>query len=312
MTKTLGVIMDPIATIKPYKDTTFAMLLAAQQRRWPIYYMTQSDVFAKDGKAYANMQAITVRDNNDDWFDLQTAQIKPLTDCDIVMMRKDPPFDMEYIYTTYLLDLAEQAGVRVVNKPQSLRDANEKCFITLFPQCTPPTLITRKHDQVKQFLAQHQHIVVKPLDGMGGKSIFQLKQHNPNMNVILETISHDQTRFIMAQQYLAEIADSGDKRILLINGQPIEYALARHPAADDFRGNLATGGHGEVVPINDRDRWLCQQLAPTLQQKGIVFAGIDVIGDYVTEINITSPTCIREIDAECQTDIAGQLLDQLI
>lgn len=311
MTIKIGVVMDAIESIKIQKDSTFAMLLAAQARGWEIFYMQQHDIYSIDGEIFATITPLQVEDDTEQWFAKGQATAKPLTCLDIILMRKDPPFDMQYIYTTYLLELAEQAGVLVANKPQSLRDANEKCFTAQFPQCCPATLITRSTEQLKLFLQQHQDTVFKPLDGMGGQSIFRVRAGEPNLNVIIELLTARNRSYIMAQKYIPAIRESGDKRILLINGKPIPYALARIPQGDDIRGNLAAGAKGVVVPLNERDQWICEEVGPTLQARGIYFAGIDVIGDYLSEINITSPTCIREINQVYEGHIADELLDCL-
>ena len=305
-----GVVMDPISGITPYKDSTFAMLLEAQRRGHEIWYMEPSDLTIRDGVALGHMKRLSVRDSNDDWFTLAESENRELATLDILLMRKDPPFDMDYVYTTYVLDLAENAGVTVVNRPQALRDANEKCFITHFPQCCVPALITRNSAEIKAFVQQHGLSVVKPLDGMGGESIFQAQPQDPNLNVILETITSKDRELIMVQRYIPEITQ-GDKRILVVNGEPVPYALARIPGAGDFRGNLAKGGTGKGVALTERDYWICEQVAPELKRRGIIFAGLDVIGDWLTEINVTSPTCIRELDSEYGLNIAGELFDAL-
>lgn len=308
----LAILMDPIESIKPYKDSSFAMLLAAQQLGWSIHYFTLNDLFCQQNQARANLHTLKVFDNNDHWFNITKSQVQDLSKMDIIIMRKDPPFDMEYIYATYALELAEQAGVRVVNKPQGLRDANEKFFTLQFPDCCPPTLVSRDHQQLKEFHQQHQDVIYKPLDGMGGRSIFRIHDDTINLSVVLETLTDNQQQFIMAQKTIPEISETGDKRILVINGEPIPYALARIPAKGELRGNLAAGARGEVVEITERDHWLCQQIAPTLRQKGLIFVGIDVIGDFITEINVTSPTCIREIEADTNIAIAEKLLEEII
>lgn len=307
---TLGVVMDPIGAIKPYKDTTLAMLLAAQARGWTLSYMEQPDLYLRDGEARARRRALTVKDDSHDWFSLGREQDGPLADLDLILMRKDPPFDMEYVSTTYILERAEQAGVRVVNRPQALRDANEKAYTAWFPQCCPPTLITRDMGRIRAFLAEHKKVVVKPLDGMGGAMIFVLAEGDPNTSVVLETLTREGARLTVAQKYLPEIKD-GDKRILLIDGEPVPYALARVPAPGESRGNLAAGGKGVGVALTERDRWICRQVAPALREKGLAFVGLDVIGEWLTEINVTSPTCARELDALYGLDIAGQFMDSL-
>ena len=303
-----GVVMDPIAGIKPYKDSTFAMLLEAQRRGHQLYYMEPQDLHVKDGRVFARMQHVEVRDNTDDWFSLSALGDLPLDEVDMVLMRQDPPFDMNYIYVTYMLELAERAGTLIINKPQSLRDANEKFFITHFSQCCVPMLISSQAARIREFVLQNGHCVVKPLDGMGGESVFQVSDSDLNLNVILETITRHEARPVMAQKYIDEIS-SGDKRILVVNGEPVPYALARYAGKGDFRGNLAKGGSSKGVPLSERDRWICAQVAPVLKKKGILFAGLDVIGDWLSEVNVTSPTCIRELDKEFGLNIAAQLFD---
>lgn len=305
-----GVVMDPIAGIKQYKDSTFAMLLEAQRRGHEIWYMEPAHLTVSDGVALGHMRPLQVRDNRDNWFELGESQNRELAVLDFLLMRKDPPFDMDYVYSTYMLDLAEQAGVTVVNRPQALRDANEKCFTTHFPQCCVPALITRSATEIKTFVEDHGLSVVKPLGGMGGDSIFQLRPEDPNLNVILESMTGGNRDLVMVQRYIPEIT-AGDKRILVVNGEPVPWALARIPGAGDFRGNLAKGGTGKGVALTDRDRWICSQVAPELKRRGILFAGLDVIGDWLTEINVTSPTCIRELDAQFGLNIAGDLFDAL-
>lgn len=304
----LGVIMDPIQNITTYKDTTLAMLLEIQRRGWSIAYMEMADLFVREGRPLANTRPLRVADDPKDWFDLGDTREEALNDLDVILMRKDPPFNMEYIYATYMLELAEHAGTLVVNRPGALRDINEKMAITRFPQCCAPTLIARDMDRLRAFWREHGDVVVKPLDGMGGTSVFRLKGDDPNVSVVLETLSKHGTRYIMAQRYLPQIS-SGDKRILLIDGDPIPYALARIPAAGESRGNLAAGGRGEGVPLSERDRWICQQVGPTLKDMGLLFVGLDVIGDFLTEINVTSPTCVRELDRIYGINISGRLMD---
>ena len=307
----LGVVMDPISSIKPVKDSTLAMLLEAQARDWDVRYMEQSDLWVRDGHLRARTRGLTVRDDVTDWFDLGEAAPEPLADLDVILMRKDPPFDMEYIYTTYLLERAEDAGCLVVNRSGSLRDVSEKAYTMWFADCCPPTLITRSMEEIRRFLTELGSIVVKPLDGMGGRSIFVIHAGDPNSNVIIETITEAGTRFAMAQQYIREIADGGDKRILLIDGQPYPHALARIPAAGDNRGNLAAGARAEGRELTEKDRWICERVGPVLREKGIIFAGLDVIGDYLTEINVTSPTGIRELQGFFGDNIAGLLFDAI-
>jgi glutathione synthase len=304
-----GVVMDPISGINIKKDSTFAMLLEAQRRDHQLFYMEPSDLRVVGGQAQASMRRIQVEDDPGHWFDLDEPDMLPLEELDIILMRRDPPFELDYIYLTYILELAEAAGVLVINKPEALRDANEKFFISHFPQCCVPMVITRNHQDIREFVNQHGKSVVKPLDGMGGDSIFQLQPGDPNMNVILESITSNGTELVMAQQYIEEIS-AGDKRILVINGQPVPYALARYPGEGDFRGNLAKGGSGKGVALSERDYWICSQVGPELARRGILFAGLDVIGDWLSEVNVTSPTCIRELDREYGLNIAGQMFDQ--
>jgi glutathione synthase len=302
--------MDPIAGIKTYKDSTFAMLLEAQARGHELWYMEARDLKVSDGVPLGRMQHLTVRDDRNDWFTLGEPSERELGSLDFLLMRKDPPFDMDYVYTTYVLDLAERDGVTVMNRPQALRDANEKCFITQFPQCCVPSLITRRAAEIRAFVEKHGLSVVKPLDGMGGESIFQVREGDPNLNVILEAMTPDDRELVMVQRYIPEITE-GDKRILVVDGEPVPYALARIPGEGDFRGNLAKGGTGKGVPLSDRDRWIVGEVAPELKRRGIVFAGLDVIGDWLTEINVTSPTCIRELDEQFGLNIAGAMFDAL-
>jgi glutathione synthase len=305
----LAILMDPLHTLKPYKDSTVAMIKSAQAIGWSCAYFTQNDLFCRQGHAYVNASSIVVRDETkSDWAKTKPLGELPLTAFDIILMRKDPPFNMEYIYATYALELAEREGVLIANKPQSLRDANEKFFTMNFPQCCPQTIVTRDISRLREFWQQHRNVIFKPLEGMGGSAVFHVNDDGRNLSVILEVLTHGQCVSIMAQQYIPEISTLGDKRILLINGEPVTYALARIPALGELRGNLAAGARGEVVEITDRDRWICAQIAPTLQAKGLYFVGIDVIGDYLTEINVTSPTCIREINAITGLDIAGDYL----
>jgi len=304
----LGIVMDPIESIKTVKDSSFAMLLAAQKRGWPLFYMQQSDLYMTGATAMARAQRIEVTDNPENWYSAQPKEDVKLASLDAILMRKDPPFDIEYITSTYILEMAEREGSLIVNKPASLRDANEKMFITHFPQCCTPMMVASNSSLIRQFIDEQKDVIVKPLDGMGGESIFRLTPDDPNTSVILETITQHGKKTIMAQQYIPEITE-GDKRILLVNGEAIPYALARIPAQGETRGNLAAGGSGVGIELTERDHWICQQVGPRLREMGILFAGIDVIGDYLTEINITSPTCIRELDKQFNLDIAGKLMD---
>ena len=310
MPKNLGIVMDPIENIKVYKDSSFAMLLAAQARGWTLWYMEFKDLLFCSGQAYAFMRPLEVRDDTKNWFTLGKAKSAPvpLTNLSVILMRKDPPFDLEYIVATYLLEQAEAAGTLVVNKPQALRDANEKLYTAWFPECCAPTLVTRQEAALRGFLQEHQDIILKPLDGMGGKSIFRVTKGDVNTSVIFELMTENEQRFIMAQRYLPEITQ-GDKRILLINGEAVPYGLARIPAEGESRGNLAAGGRAEGVALSERDKWICAKVGPKLREQGLLFVGIDVIGHYLTEINVTSPTCIRELDNLYGLDIAGQLIN---
>jgi glutathione synthase len=308
MTIKLGVVMDPIGSIHYKKDSTLAMLFAAQDRGWSLFYLEQGDLLVRDGHATGHMRPLSVRRDPQAWFELGETASRPLSELDVMLMRKDPPFDMEYIFTTYQLELAELAGALIINRPQSLRDINEKMFTAWFSQCTPPTLVTRSGAQLRDFLAEFEDIILKPLDGMGGASIFRLRRDDPNISVVIETLTEHGRRSTMAQRFVPEITQ-GDKRILLVDGEPVPYALARIPAAGETRGNLAAGGRGVGVALSDRDRWICEQVGPVLKKRGVIFAGLDVIGDYLTEINVTSPTCIRELDEQYQLDIGGLLMD---
>ncbi len=309
MTLKLGILMDPIKSINIKKDSSFAMLLEAQHRSYDIYYMEMSDLFIEDNQAKASTKKLKVADHTAPWYQFEnSSSILTLSELDVILMRKDPPFDMEYIYATYILEMAEQAGTLIVNKPRSLRDANEKLFTHQFPKCTTPTLVSRNKEQFKQFLAQHKDMIIKPLGGMGGHSIFRVTENDPNINVILETVTDHASQYIMAQRFIPEISE-GDKRILIINGTPVDYALARIPPEGETRGNLAAGGTGLGVPLTKRDYWLCKQVAPKLKEMGLIFVGMDVIGDYITEINVTSPTCIRELDSLYDLNISGLLMD---
>jgi glutathione synthase len=300
--------MDPIAQIKYAKDSTLAMLLAAQARGFELVYMEQRDLSLRDGKALARCRRLTVAADPGAWFTLGEPRVEPLETLDCILMRKDPPFDMEYIYTTYVLDRAAAAGVLVVNHPQGLRDMNEKVYTAWFPQCCAPTLITRDMADMEAFLREHGKIVVKPLHGMGGKSIFVVEQNDKNMNVVFETLTEYGQKFAIVQRYLPEIVATGDSRVLLIDGEPVPYALARIPSANDNRGNLAAGAKGVGRALNERDRWLAGQVGPVLAAKGMIFVGLDVIGGFVTEINVTSPTGIRELDKQFGINIGDLLM----
>ena len=306
----LGIVMDPIAQINFKKDSSLAMLLAAQARGWSLFYMEQRDLYSNAGQARARMQPLQVFNDPQRWFELDEEKDAPLADLDVILMRKDPPFDNEFVYSTYLLEQAERDGALVVNRPQSLRDCNEKLFATQFPHCMPPTLVSRRADILREFAEAQRDIILKPLDGMGGSSIFRHRAGDPNLSVILETLTAHGTQQCMAQGYLPDIKD-GDKRILMIDGEPIPYCLARIPAQGETRGNLAAGGRGEARPLTERDRWIAAEVGPVLREKGLLFVGLDVIGEHLTEINVTSPTSIREIDNAFGTRIGVQLMDAI-
>ena len=299
--------MDPITGINIKKDSSFAMLLAAQSRNWEIYYMEMNDLFLLGDSLFANMRRLSVMDDINHWFEFNGETIGMLADLDVILIRKDPPFDSEYLYVTYLLDHLQQKGKLIINNPESLRNANEKLFITHFPQCIPSTLVTRDETRIRAFIDEHSDVILKPLDNMGGASIFRIRNDDPNLGVIIETLTDNGQRFTMGQKFIPEIS-AGDKRILLIDGKPIPYGLARIPREGETRGNLARGGTGKGIELDDRDKWICDQVGPKLREMGLIFVGIDVIGQYLTEINVTSPTCIRELDKIYGLDIAGQLM----
>lgn len=304
----LGVIMDPIQTIRPDHDSTFAMLCEAQQRGWSIAYMEQRDLFLSKSAVWARVRELQVFADKNTWFKFNSEKEIELQSLDVILMRKDPPVDSEYLYVTQLLSLLEQQGTLVVNKPQSLRDFNEKLFIFNFPQCIAPTEVTSNAQRIKDFLREHGDIIGKPLGGMAGQGIFRLRQDDPNVNVIIETLTQNGASLCMVQKFIPEIRQ-GDKRILLIDGEPVPHALARMPAVGETRANMAVGGKGVGVELSERDRWICKQIGPTLRQKGLLFAGIDVIGDYLTEINVTSPTGLQELDRWFSINISGEFLD---
>ena len=306
----LAIVMDPIGSIKIHKDSSFAMLLAAQARGWTLLYTEQQNLFLRDGEAFAMTRSVEVRDQAGDWFKLGEPEELRLGELDVILMRKDPPLDMEFIYTTHLLEQAERAGALVVNRPSALRNCNEKLFAAQFPDCCAPNLVSRDPARLRGFLDRYGDIILKPLDGMGGASIFRVQADDPNISVILETLTALGQRTAMAQQFIPEIS-AGDKRILMVDGEPVPYALARIPAKGETRGNLAAGGRGEGIELSERDRWICSQVGPELRARGLLFVGLDVIGDYLTEINVTSPTCIRELDHLYDLDIAGQLMDSI-
>ena len=304
------VVMDPIGSIRVAKDSTFAMLLEAQRRGHRLHYVVPGGLSMAGGRAQALAAPLTVRDDPADWYTLGAAAQRPFAPGDVVLMRTDPPVDADYIHDTQILDAARLAGANVVNDPRGLRDLNEKLAALLFPQCCPPTLVSRDAAALKAFVGEHGQAVLKPLDGMGGRSIFRATAGEPNLNVILETLTDGGRHLAMAQRYLPEIRD-GDKRILLIDGVPVDYCLARIPQGDEFRGNLAAGGRGEGRPLSERDRWIAAQVGPEMVRRGMRFVGLDVIGDWLTEVNVTSPTCIRELDAQFGLNIAGLLFDAI-
>ncbi|OOF34243.1 glutathione synthase [Salinivibrio costicola] len=306
----IGVVMDPIEAISVKKDSTFAMMLAAQQRGWEIHTISMNDMSMLQGEPSARTQTVSVMDDPNNWYQVHQTQTLPLRAFDAILMRKDPPFDTEYIYATYMLERAEEAGVLIVNKPQSLRDCNEKLYTAWFPEHTPTTLVTRRADEIRAFQAQHGDVILKPLDGMGGASIFRVKQGDSNIGVIIETLTEHGQRFCMAQTFVPDISN-GDKRILIVDGEPVPYCLARIPAEGETRGNLAAGGRGEARPLSETDWAIARAIAPTLREKGLIFVGLDVIGDKLTEINVTSPTCIREIDAAYDISVGDILMEAI-
>jgi len=304
----LGVVMDPLSSIQYKKDSTLAMMWEARSRNFEIFFISPQEIFLREGKVFANCARLELFHDEKKWFSIVEQFVCPLADFNLILIRKDPPFDLEYLYLTQLLERVERTGVLIVNRPSALRDANEKIFATEFPKCGPATLVTQQIEQLKLFLQEQSDIVCKPLDSMGGESVFRLRYPDENASVIFETLTAHQTKMMMAQKYIPEIK-LGDKRILMINGEPVKHALARIPADGELRGNLAAGGRGVAQTLTARDYWICEQVGPTLRDKGIYFAGLDVIGDYLTEINITSPTCIREIDEQTGSNIAGMFLD---
>ncbi|ANI30039.1 glutathione synthetase [Yersinia entomophaga] len=307
----LGIVMDPISSINIKKDTSFAMLMEAQRRGYELHYMEMNDLYLHAGEGRARTRLLNVKEDKNQWFSFGSEQDLTLHDLDVILMRKDPPFDTEYIYATYILERAEIKGTLVVNKPQSLRDCNEKLFTAWFPELTPDTLVSRSKEHIRTFHQKHGDIILKPLDGMGGASIFRVKQDDPNLSVIIETLTEHGSRFCMAQNFLPAITE-GDKRILVVDGEPVPYCLARIPAQGETRGNLAAGGRGEARPLSESDWKIARAVAPTLKEKGLIFVGLDIIGDRLTEINVTSPTCAREIEAAFpQVSVTGMLMDAI-
>jgi len=306
----LGIVMDPITSINIKKDTSFAMLLEAQRRGYEIHYMEMNDLYLRGGEGRARTRLLSVEQNQDKWFEFGSEQDIPLSDLNVVLMRKDPPFDTEFIYATYILERAEEKGTLIVNKPQSLRDCNEKLFTAWFAELTPDTLVTRNASQIREFWQQHGDIILKPLDGMGGASIFRVKKEDPNLSVIIETLTQHGSFYCMAQNFIPGIKD-GDKRVLVVDGEPVPYCLARIPKSGETRGNLAAGGRGEARPLTESDWEIARRVGPTLKAKGLIFVGLDIIGDKLTEINVTSPTCVREIEAAFPISITGMLMDAI-
>ncbi|AOW76162.1 glutathione synthase [Colwellia sp. PAMC 20917] len=310
MTIKLGVVMDPISQVNVKKDSSMAMMFEAQKRGYEIYYMEMKDLYLDQGQCRATAQKLKVFDDPQHWYELDEVNDIAVSELDAVLMRKDPPFDTEFIYATYMLERAEVEGTLIVNKPQSLRDCNEKLFTAWFAELTPRTLVTRNNDKIREFHQKEKDIIIKPLDGMGGASIFRIKENDANVGVILETLTNHGNQYAMVQEFMPEIKD-GDKRILIVNGEPMPYCLARIPAQGETRGNLAAGGRGEARPLSATDRLIAETIAPELKKRGLYFVGLDVIGDKVTEINVTSPTCIREIEAAYPINISGKLMDAI-
>ncbi|RVU37243.1 glutathione synthase [Rheinheimera riviphila] len=306
----LGIVMDPISSINIKKDSSFAMLLQAQKRGYQLHYMEMADLYLLEGQARASTKLLQVEQNPAKWYEFNGQQDIALSDLDVILMRKDPPFDTEFVYATYILERAEDEGTLIVNKPQSLRDANEKLYTSWFSQHTPKTLVTRDAARLKAFYQAEKDVILKPLDGMGGASIFRLKPEDANVSVIIETLTEHGSRYAMAQKFIPEIKD-GDKRVLVINGEPVPYCLARIPASGETRGNLAAGGRGEARALTESDWAIARAVGPALKAKGLIFVGLDIIGDKLTEINVTSPTCIREIEAAFPISITGLLFDQI-
>jgi glutathione synthase len=303
-------ILDPLDTLKVYKDSSFAMMVEAASRGHALYVMQQQDVILQLGRVLGHARKLTLTGNEDDWYRAGEIEIMPLERFDVVLMRKDPPYDMEYIYSTYLLELAEAQGARVFNKPKALRDFNEKLAIAKFNEFTVPSLVTRRAELILKFLAQHHDVILKPLDGMAGRSVFRIREQDVNLNATIETLTQHGTRTIMSQRYIPEVV-KGDKRILLIDGKPVPYALARIPKPGETRANLAAGGTGVAQPLSPRDQEIAVALGPQLGKEGLILVGLDVIGDYLTEINVTSPTCMREITDQTGFNVAGMMIDAL-
>ena len=306
----IGVVMDPIESINFKKDSTLAMMLEAQSRKHQLFYMTPDSLYINEKGAFAIAKTLQVKNDPTGWFDFKEEKQIKLSELDVILMRQDPPFNSNYIYNTYVLESAEKEGVLVVNKPSSLRDCNEKVFATEIPECCTPFLVTSDPNLLKSFIEDHGDTVIKPLDGMGGSSIFRLRYSDPNLNVILETITESFTTKVMIQTYIPEISD-GDKRILLINGNPMDAAVARVPAEGELRGNLAAGASAVARSLTEKDLWICEQVGPKLKELGLVLVGLDIIGDYLTEINVTSPTCFREYESLCDIDVVHNFIEEV-
>jgi glutathione synthase len=306
----IAFIVDPLEDFKIYKDSTYAMMREAAARKHELHVLQQEDLAWHNGTVSGHAQRLHLTGDKQAWYRAEAARATPLKDFDAVLMRKDPPFDMEYVYSTYLLELAQAQGACVFNDPRAIRDCNEKMTIARFPQFTAPTLVTRHAGLIHEFLAAHGDIILKPLDGMGGTSVFRVHSKDPNLNVIVETVTHYGRRTVMAQRFIPEIAD-GDKRVLLIGGKPVPYALARIPKPGETRGNLAVGGTGIARKLTPRDREIAETLAPQLNAQGLLLVGLDVIGNYLTEVNVTSPTCFQEITDQTGFNVAGMMLDAL-
>ena len=306
----LGVVMDPIESINFKKDSTLAMMIEAQSKGHEIFYITPNALFINSGIAFASSAKIEVKDNPSDWFSLEEEKIIKLSELNSILMRQDPPFNSDYIYNTYVLEMASREGVNIFNNPRSLRDCNEKVYASEFPQCCTKHLVTSNKLLLSQFVEEYKDTVIKPLDGMGGASIFRLKKNEPNLNVILETITHHFTQKVMIQEYIPQISE-GDKRILVINGEPMGAAIARIPAEGELRGNLAAGASAVAKSLSERDIWICKEVGPSLVKKGLLLVGLDIIGDYLTEINVTSPTCFKEYKELCDIDVAKAFINSV-
>jgi glutathione synthase len=304
----LGIVMDPIETINFKKDSTLAMMIEAQNKNHELFYMTPDSLYINSGISYAASSKVEVKNDPLGWFELEEEKLIKLSQLDAILMRQDPPFNSNYIYNTYVLEMASREGVSIFNNPRSLRDCNEKVFATEFPQCCTKHLVTSHKKLLTDFVEEHNDTVIKPLDGMGGASIFRLKKNDPNLNVILETITLHFTQKVMIQEYIPEIAE-GDKRVLIINGEPMSAAIARIPAQGELRGNLAAGASAVAKSLSDRDMWICKEVGPSLVEKGLLLVGLDIIGDYLTEINVTSPTCFKEYRELCDIDVAKTFIE---